>query len=188
MKEEQHRDEFAAATDRILVGRAADGDAEAFAALVRRYAPMMSAYARRILPGTAEIDDVVQETFITAWEQLSTLERPEQVKSWLMRITSRKAIDRIRATKMHSDFQEMEVSVPQSSDPPRRVEASAGVAALGEALGELPDGERQCWVLREIGGHSYEEISEELGIPISTVRGQLARARKHIIVRMEEWR
>jgi RNA polymerase sigma-70 factor (ECF subfamily) len=62
------------------------------------------------------------------------------------------------------------------------------VAALSDALQELPAPQRECWVLREIGGYTYEEISDELGVPLSTVRGLLARARKDIIVRMEPWR
>lgn len=188
MNDDHGRNTLESADDRILVGRATDGDTAAFAVLVRRYTPMMGAYARRILPGTAELDDVVQDAFITAWEQLATLEEPDRVKSWLMRITSRKAIDRIRATRPHADVEELDVSAPDRTDPPRQAEASAGVAALGEALKELPVGQRQCWVLREIGEYSYEEIAEELGISVSTVRGQLARARKDIIVRMEEWR
>lgn len=188
MSDEARRDALEIADDRILAGRAADGDTAAFAVLVRRYTPMMRAYARRILPGTAEVDDVVQEAFITAWGQLATLENPSLVKSWLMRITSRKAIDRIRVTHPHADVEEVDVSAPDSADPPRVAEASAGVEALGQALKELPDSQRQCWVLREIGEYSYEEIAEELGVSVSTVRGQLARARKDIIVRMEEWR
>lgn len=43
-------------------------------------------------------------------------------------------------------------------------------------------------MLREIGGLTYEEVADELDVPITTVRGLLARARKHITVRMEEWR
>ncbi|GAA1324793.1 RNA polymerase sigma factor [Leucobacter albus] len=188
MNDDQDRSALEHADDRILAGRAADGDAAAFAVLVRRYAPMMRAYARRILPGTAELDDVVQEACIAAWEQLDTIEHPDRVKSWLMRITSRKAIDRIRSIRPCSDIETLEISVSASSDPPRRAEANAGLAALAEALNQLPESQRQCWVLREIGEYSYDEIAEELGLSTATVRGQLARARKHIIVRMEEWR
>lgn len=63
-----------------------------------------------------------------------------------------------------------------------------GVAALGAALRELPEAQRECWVLREMGGYSYDEIAAELGVPVSTVRGLLARARGFLITRMEAWR
>ncbi|MHA3684479.1 RNA polymerase sigma factor [Leucobacter sp. HY1908] len=184
----EFRSPLAHVDDRIIAGRASDGDTEAFAVLVFRYAPMMRAYARRILSGTADVDDVVQEAFIIAWEQLPQLEDPNRVKSWLMRITSRKAIDRLRATRSHSDITEIEVPAPEHSAPVSTVETRAEVAALGEALQQLPAAQRECWVLREIGEHSYDEIAEELGISASTVRGLLARARKDIIIRMEQWR
>lgn len=188
MSGDHHGSALESADDGIIAGRASDGDTMAFAVLVRRYTPMMRAYARRLLPGTADIDDVMQDAFITAWDQLPTLAEPGKVRSWLMRITSRKAIDRIRATRPHADVTEVELPAPENTLPPRRAEAHAGIAALSDALQQLPDAQRECWVLREVGGCTYEEIADELGIPISTVRGLLARARKDIIVRMEQWR
>ncbi|MFI6428277.1 RNA polymerase sigma factor [Promicromonospora sp. NPDC050880] len=176
------------ADDRIVAGRAADGDVTAFAVLVRRYTPMMRAYTRRILNSGADVDDIVQEAFVTAWQRLPELDEPARVKSWLMRIVSRKAVDRIRASRPHVDVDLVEPAAPAHASPPRVAEARAGVDALAEAVGRLADAERQCWVLREVGGYSYDEIAQEMDVPVSTVRGLLARARKHIIVRMEEWR
>lgn len=176
------------ADDGIVAGRAMDGDVAAFAVLVRRYTPMMRAYTHRMLNASVDVDDVVQESFVTAWQRLPELEDPAKVKSWLMRIVSHKAVDRLRASRPAVDIDDVEQSAPPHASPPRVAEAKAEVAALGAALRELPDGQRECWVLREIGGYSYDEIAEELDIPVSTVRGLLARARKYIIVRMEEWR
>lgn len=176
------------ADDGIVAGRAMDGDVAAFAVLVRRYTPMMRAYTHRMLNASADVDDIVQESFVTAWQRLPELEDPAKVKSWLMRIVSHKAVDRLRASRPAVDIDDVEQPAPPHASPPRVAEAKAEVAALGAALRELPDGQRECWVLREIGGYSYDEIAEELDIPVSTVRGLLARARKYIIVRMEEWR
>jgi len=185
---ERSSDPLAGADDRIVAGRAADGDTAAFGTLVRRFAPTMRAYAARILPGTLEVDDVVQDAFITAWAQLPDLDDPGRVRGWLLRITSRKAIDRLRASRPHADVTEIDAPAPARESPSRRAEARAGVAALGEALGRLPAQQRECWVLRELGGYSYDDIAQELDLSVSTVRGQLARARKHILVEMEQWR
>lgn len=176
------------ADDAIVAGRAMDGDVAAFAVLVRRYTPMMRAYSHRMLNASADVDDVVQEAFVTAWQRLPELDEPAKVKSWLMRIVSHKAVDRLRASRPAVDIDDVDQPAPSHSSPPRVAEAKAEVEALGAALRELPDGQRECWVLREIGGYSYEEIAEELDIPVTTARGLLARARKYIIVRMEEWR
>jgi RNA polymerase sigma-70 factor (ECF subfamily) len=176
------------ADDGIVAGRAMDGDVAAFAVLVRRYTPMMRAYTQRMLNASADVDDIVQEAFVTAWQRLPELDDPAKVKSWLMRIVSHKAVDRLRASRPAIDIDDVEHPAPPHSSPPRVAEAKAEVEALGVALRELPQAQRQCWVLREIGGYSYEEMAEELDIPVTTARGLLARARKYIIVRMEEWR
>ena len=188
MNDDRLRNGLEVAEDRILAGRAADGDTAAFAVLVRRYTPMMRAYARRILHSSAEVDDVVQDTFITAWSSLPELEDTGKVKSWLMRIASRKAVDRLRATRPHADIESLDPPSATSASPPRVAESRASAVALRVALQELPDAQRACWVLRELGEHTYEEIAEDLDIPLSTVRGLLARARKYMIIRMEEWR
>jgi len=179
------------ADDRTIAGRAADGDVEAFAILVRRYTPLLRAYARRILSGTASVDDIVQESFVTAWQRLPELDDMGRVRGWLMRIVSRKAIDEVRATRPHLEVdgaEGLELPARPGDRPDQRAEQRAELTALADALRELPDAQRESWVLREIGGCSYDEIAEQLEQPVSTVRGLLARARKHIIVRMEEWR
>lgn len=148
----------------------------------------MRAYTRRILNASADVDDVVQEAFVTAWQRLPELEDPGKAKSWLMRIVGRKAVDRIRTRRPQVSVDDVEPPAPTHDSPARVAEARAGVDALGAALHTLADGERECWVLREVGGYSYDEIAEEMNVPVTTVRGLLARARKHIIVRMEGWR
>lgn len=184
----QSSDILDSADDRILADRAADGDTEAFAVLVRRYTPTMRAYARRLMAGSADVDDVVQEALVTAWEKLPQLEDTEKTKSWLMRITSHKAIDRMRATHQHADISDVTLAAPKSTAPAARTEIRSGALALRDALSGLPDEQRKCWVLKEIGGQTYEQMASELGVSTSTVRGLLARARKNIMVQMGNWR
>lgn len=176
------------ADDRTLAGRAADGDMLAFEQLVRRYSPMMRAYAARLLPSNNEVDDVVQEAFITAWEKLPTLEDGGAVRSWMMRIVSHKSMDRIRAHKRHSGLDDHDLPAPESASPAGITQARSQLEALSHALTELPEQQRHCWVMKELGQYSYEEMAAELDLPVSTVRGLLARARKNLIPRMEAWR
>jgi RNA polymerase sigma-70 factor (ECF subfamily) len=179
---------LAEAPDGVLAGRAVDGDVRSFEVLVRRHGPLMRAYATRILGSTSESDDVVQEAFITAWDQLPTVKDLSAVKSWLMRITSHKAIDRIRARRDHAPLEDWDVEAPDSDTPHRRAEAASQWEMISQVLGRLSETQRQCWLLREMGGYSYDEIAEELKIPPSTVRGHLARARRKLVEEMEEWR
>jgi RNA polymerase sigma-70 factor (ECF subfamily) len=174
--------------DGILAGRAADGDPRAFEVLVRRHGPLMRAYATRMMGGTSESDDIVQESFITAWEQLPTLRDGDSARAWLMRITSRKAIDRIRSRKNDEPLHDWDAEAPASESPAHRVEVASQRERLTEALAGLTPEQRQSWLLREVGGYRYEELGEQLGMPVSTVRGLLARARRKLVEEMEDWR
>ena len=119
MAGEGFRSALEQADDRIVAGRAMDGDVAAFAVLVRRYTPMMRAYTRRMLNASADVDDIVQETFVTAWQRFSELDDPAKVKSWLMRIVSRKAVDRIRALRPMIDVDDVEQAAPPQGAPAR---------------------------------------------------------------------
>lgn len=181
-------DHLGSADDRIIAGRVADGDVAAMGVLVRRYGPMMKSCARRIMRSSADVDDVVQETFIAAWQKMDQLEDPSRVKAWLMRTVSHRAIDRLRAAKPSVAAEEVELPAAEKHSPPRKAEANAAVEALREALDGLPEAQRQCWMLREVDGMSYRDIAEATELSESTVRGLLARARKTLMGRMEGWK
>jgi RNA polymerase sigma-70 factor (ECF subfamily) len=176
------------ADDVTLAERAADGDVRAFEVLIRRYGRLMRAYARRTLGSSDEVDDVVQDTFVTAWQSLDTLADGSKVKSWLMRILSRRCIDRIRARRNHADVDDHDPAVDDAVTPYRIVEARSRAHAAQQALDGLPEAQRRCWVLKELFEYSYDDIATELDLPPSTVRGLLSRARKNMIKQMEGWR
>ena len=177
-----------AAADQVLAERAADGDLRAFDVLVRRYGPLMRVYATRVLGFNDETDDVVQESFITAWQQLGTLEDGSAVKSWLMRIVSRKSIDRLRARRAHVNIEDTDAPAPENTAPHVVAEVESQTEALARVLADLPEDQRRCWTLRELAEYSYHDIASELHLPLSTVRGLLARARKTLLREMEDWR
>ena len=182
------RPRLESADDRTLVGRASGGDVRAYEVLVRRYSPLMRAYAIRILGSNSDADDVVQDALITAWNSLSTLQDAGVVKSWLMRIVSHKSIDNIRARRSHVDIDDIEPAAPGAVIPENMAVAKSGEDALSRALDTLPLLQRRCWVLKEVSVYSYDEIASKLDLPVSTVRGLLSRARKNLIGQMEEWR
>jgi RNA polymerase sigma-70 factor, ECF subfamily len=177
---------LATATDAILAARAADGDQLAFGVLVRRHAPFLVAFATRLVGSRADADDCVQEALITAWKRLPELSDPAKVRAWLTTIVSRKATDRLRARRAADPLDDD--AYPARDDPERSAVTASQMQALSRVLGELPDDLRVVWVLREVSGASYDEIAETTGDPPATVRGRLARARRIVMDRMEEWR
>lgn len=174
------------APDAVLAARAADGDEVAFGVLVRRHAPFLVAFATRLTGSRADADDCVQEALITAWRRLPELAEPEKVRSWLTTIVSRKATDRLRRRKPVDQI--VDDAVVSLDDPESSALRSSQLRALSKVLAELPEDQRVVWVLKEVSGFSYDEIAEQTGVSAATVRGRLARARKTVIDRMQEWR
>ncbi|KIS26101.1 RNA polymerase sigma 70 [Arthrobacter sp. SPG23] len=178
--------------DAILAGRASDGDTAAFEALARRYGPQMRACARRITGSYADADDVVQESLMQAWKQLDTLRDNGAVKGWLLRITGSRSIDHLRRRKVHPELDAEHEAAADGARNHNNPESAAvngsRVAALKAALARLPEEQRRCWVLKEFGDQSYEEIASALNISSDSVRGRLARARVTLAREMEEWR
>ena len=176
------------ASDALLVERALDGDVVAFETLARRYAILMRSYASRLLNSPSEAEDVVQEALVVAWSTLDSLAEPAKVKSWLMRIVSHKSIDLLRKRKDNTDLEAVDTAAPAQDSPERKALAGSQMSALSDALARLPETQRRCWTLREIGENSYDEIAEQLEMSTTAVRGQLARARVTLMKEMEEWR
>ncbi|MET4002107.1 MULTISPECIES: RNA polymerase sigma factor [Arthrobacter] len=188
---EQQQDlphKLADASDALLAERAGDGDVASFDMLARRYGPLMRAYARRLVRSYDEADDVVQDALFTAWRDIAALQDGSAVKSWLMRIVSRRAVDTGRRRKTHSNLEDQSETADREPTPEQLAVAGSARRALEKALTRLPEEQRRCWVLKEYGGLSYTEIAEELGISITSVRGRLARSRITLVQEMEEWR
>lgn len=175
------------APDAVLAGRAADGDTDAFSVLVRRHAPYLVAFATRMMSSRADAEDCVQEAFITAWQKLPTLDAPERVRSWLSTIVVRKVNDRFRRRHPVDSIDEIEIA-DAGVGPEERAELGSQLEQLGRALASLPEEMRVAWVMREVGGHSYQEIAAQTGATESTVRGRIARARRAVMQNMEDWR
>jgi RNA polymerase sigma-70 factor, ECF subfamily len=176
------------APDGLLARRAADGDEHAFSVLVRRHAPYLRAFARRLGAFEGDADDAVQEALIAAWKRLPELSDPDHVRSWLTTIVSRKVVDRARSRKDAQPLHLAPEPVVLADGPEQAAVAGSQLEALGRVVRGLPDELRHVWVLREVSGASYEDIAERLGVTPSTVRGRLARARTTVIEQMQEWR
>ncbi|MCH8560624.1 sigma-70 family RNA polymerase sigma factor [Nesterenkonia sp. LB17] len=180
--------DLAQQTDVLLVERAIDGDVDAFEVLVRRHGPMVYAYARRLAGAAVDAEDITQEALLQAWRQLPTLRDAVALRGWLLSITSHCGIDLLRRRRTTPTPKDLEPGTVDDSPAPESSAIEACLLeALSEALHRLPEQQRQCWVLREIGGHSYQEIAEILTISIHSVRGNLSRARAALLREMEAW-
>ncbi|NUL44603.1 sigma-70 family RNA polymerase sigma factor [Cellulosimicrobium funkei] len=187
---------------RVLVLRAQDGDVDAFEALVDHHQGRLFRIAYMVLHDRMDAEDVVQEALMLAWRRLHLLEEPGAFGSWVSQIATRAATDVLRRqARRATDSAETEELDAASAErpvagaaagtgqgPERSALVNAQMEALALVLQTLDASLRTCWVLREIDGMSYREISTVVGATEPTVRGRIARARAHIIDRMKEWR
>ncbi len=178
--------EHSAASDRELLERLRGGDERALDELVERKARPLLQLARRILGDSEEARDVVQLTFIRAWQNREKFNRRWSPNTWLYRIATNLAIDCLRArTTRHR------AARPLRSHLFRVIEgrAAADLARLGhrevvrilrELAAGLTERQRLVFLLRELEGLSSREVAEILGCRASTVRNHLFTARKHL--------
>ena len=156
-----------------LVERAAGGEAVAFELLVRRHAGPLFRLARPIVRDDHLAEEVVQDTFVKAHRNLATFRGDSTVKTWLSSICYRTAIDRARTQRTNVLPIEAVRERPGHEDVDLRL-------ALSDALDELPPEEREAFYLVQVLGYSREEASHIVGVPPSTMRSRVGRARQRL--------
>ena len=179
-----------------VVARARDGSSTAFETLIDHYQTPLFRYAYRLLGDRHDAEDVVQDTFIGAWRGLPTLGDPATFRGWLYQIATRRIFDLLRARRPQEEWPDEDSPAPgglaarsaDHDDPARVVVAQAQFEALQQALDTLPPQQRAAWSMQRIDGLSYDEIAVALTLPVSTVRGRIARARQSLAERMASWR
>lgn len=166
-------------TDAALVVAARAGDAWAQEALFRRYVRMALGLAHRMLAHSGEVDDLVQDSFLYAFERLDRLQNPQAFSAWLGSIVVRTASKRLRRQRLltrlgmrRSEPIEPDQVIASSAPPETAVELRA-VYALLESL---PAEERIALVLRRVEGMEIAQIAEYMGLSASTVKRRLAAA------------
>ncbi|MFD3874845.1 RNA polymerase sigma factor [Streptomyces sp. NPDC058623] len=175
--------------DRLLAVRAAEGDDDAFAVLVRRHSSPLLALAHHLLGNQAEAEDAVQDAFLAAWRQLPEFRHSASFGTWMYRIVTNRCLNtRRRPRTLPLDAVPEPAAHEPGSSPPRIAETDAATVALFQALRELNPEQRACWVLRELHGLHYEEIAHVTGTSEQTVRGRLFRARHALQEAMRPWR
>jgi RNA polymerase sigma-70 factor, ECF subfamily len=170
-------------TDMALVLAARAGEEWAREALFRRYARLALGLAYRILPYDADIDDLVQDSFLYAFERLDHLTNPQAFQAWLSSIVVRTAGKRLRRRKLQVRLglvrgQEFDVDeVVARTAPP---DVAAELRAVYGLLEKLPVEERIALVLRRVERLEIPEIAEQMGLSVSTVKRRLNAAEERL--------
>jgi RNA polymerase sigma-70 factor (ECF subfamily) len=158
--------------------RGASGvDEREWEALLRENAPLAYRVARGVLRNDADAEDVAQEALLRAYRRSGRLRERAKFRSWLVRISFRIALDRLRSIKRRQQ-REAEWVLENA-----RTEAGANSEFqrhLDVALEELPHKQRLVLLLAAMEGHTLEEVSALLGIPLGTAKSRLFFAKKEL--------
>lgn len=172
--------------DAVLVQRARSGDAAAFEALVRRHLRAAHAVALGVMVDQADAEDICQDAFIAALEQLDALTEPHRFGAWLLRIVRNRALSALRKRRVRAtEPLEWAVRSASDSDPARDAARSALRDRLSVALDTLPEHQRQIVLLHDLEEWKHREIGELLGMPEGTVRHHLFLARRALRERLQ---
>jgi RNA polymerase sigma-70 factor, ECF subfamily len=172
-------------TDAAAVALARDGDSEAFRALVERHSRAVFRLAHRMTGNASDAEDVVQDTFLKAYKQLSRFESRANFGTWLHRIAVNCSIDLIRSRPhreaSHADLEQFGAgeAADAGRPSPERLMLSAEVQArITDAMSALSQMERAAFVLRHFEGQSIDEISRTLGLKTNATKHSIFRAVK----------
>ena len=177
-----------------LVPAAAAGDRDARRELFERFRGPAYLVALRVTGRHEDALDVVQDSFIKAFEALASFQRDASFKTWLLRIVSNRALDVLRARKVRLAAS-LDLDDDASSPPPvlraepvpgARIENAELAERLANAVESLPPDQRAVFALFATGELTYGEIAESLGVPIGTVMSRLYHARLRLKERLKD--
>jgi len=173
--------------DFILVDRARNGDQQAYAELLGRYRDTIYFMLLKMVSNTSDAEDLTIEAFGKAFKYLDQYTPNFAFSTWLFKIATNNCIDFIRRKRaatisidQTADDQETTPVTILSDilDPEESMINSQKIKLLHEVVNKLKPRYRKLVELRYFNEYSYEEISEELELPIGTVKAQLFRARE----------
>ena len=171
----------ASTEERELLGRAAGGDEAAVRELFRTHSTRLHRQAARILGGDdPDVEDVVQQAFLAALDGAAKFDGRSSLSTWLFGITTRRALDAARSRWRRQRWSRLAESVgiggaslPPDSGYQMRTDAEA-------MLSKLPPELRMVFVLHDVEGYTFAEISGMTGTGISSLHGRLMAARKRL--------
>ncbi|MNT04187.1 ECF RNA polymerase sigma factor SigW [compost metagenome] len=183
-------DADANASDAELAARAAQGDTQAFARIMRRHNQLLFRTARSILHSDADTEDALQDAYLRAWRAIGGFRDEAKLSTWLVRIVINEALGRLRRRGAHvipldggmaagDDDDAPDTQLADDPDrQPERLAMREDLRRLMERrIDRLPDAYRTVFVLRAVQELSVGETAEALQLPEATVRLRFFRAR-----------
>ena len=174
--------------DDVLVRKAIGGNEHSYRKLVEKYQRPLYFHIRKMISNQEQVEDLVQETFVKAFDNLSNYSTNYAFSTWLYRIATNHTIDYLRKKKLQTlsidkpiktKGGEMELQLPdESARTDRDIIQKQRRQMVRSAIEELPEKYRKVIQLRHMEERSYHEIAEVLNKPLGTVKAHIFRARE----------
>lgn len=176
---------YARVGDNELVERTLTGDIRSYEELVRRYERLVGRVIYPYAGREAAVEDLVQETFLRAYDRLSTFNPEYRFKTWLLAIANNLGIDTLRRRREVVEFNP-ELHAPLAHGPEAAATEADRARGVQDAVMTLPEAYSVPLVLRYAEDLTYAEIAEVLGITVPALKSRLFRARNMLAERLEE--
>lgn len=182
------RDSDQSQQDREWAQRAKEGNEVAYQKIVDRYRKSLHYYISKMVRDQKVVEDLVQETFMKAFDNISSYSTDYAFSTWLYRIAKNHTIDYLRKKKLNTlsidepvqtKEGEMQMELPdKKEETDRDVIRKQRKKIIQQAIDNLPDKYQSVIKLRHMQEKSYQEISDELDLPLGTVKAHIYRARE----------
>jgi len=174
--------------DDELVENATGGDEKAYKKLVEKYERALYFHILKMIKDKKQVDDLVQETFVKAFDNLNSYNTNYAFSTWLYRIATNHTIDYLRKKKLQTlsiddpvktRDGEMQIQLPdKSAGTDRNIIRKQRQKIVQKAIGDLPEKYKSVIELRHMEEKSYQEIADVLDLPLGTVKAHIFRARE----------
>jgi RNA polymerase sigma-70 factor (ECF subfamily) len=175
----------------ILIQKSQRGDMDAFEQLLLRYEKKVYTIAYKYMGNAEDASDLAQEALIKAYQSIGTFRGESSFGTWIGRITANKCLDELRKRKelqTTSLDEELELEegsvqkeiVSERDTPEQHTIRQETVHYVQQKLQQMKEEYRMVLVLRELEGHSYEDIADMLNCSLGTVKSRISRARNYL--------
>lgn len=172
-------------SDVTLVRRAREGDYNAFEQLFERHRALVYRFAYQMTSRRDDAEDVVQEAFVRAYQNLHRYRDEAKFTTWLLRIVTNLCTDQARMSQRRTALEQQEamgaldwMTIGEQYDPVQNLEEDRRKVALRKALSALPPHHRSVIVLRDIEEREYPEIASILSCTVGGAKLRVLRARR----------
>ena len=177
--------------DSVLIEKVKKGNKGAFDFLVNKYYPRVYASLFSFTKSKEDSEDLAQQTFIKAWQQIESFRGDSAFFTWIYRIAINLAKNFVvsssyKKQKVNTSIQDVAIEITSYENIESVLTHNQSMQEIKDFIKTMPESLKTAFTLRESEGKSYEEISIITNTPIGTVRSRIFRARESIIEFMQK--